>query len=105
MVVRNGGLTRFPDLPEALSAYEAGEAAGEWRVHCHVPVFRSHVGPLGSTQDCLIAALDALREEAFAPHLEVETYTWNVLPEDARQGTKADDIAREIAFVQERLNP
>lgn len=105
VVVRRGGaLRRFDDLPEALAAFRAGDAEGEWRVHCHVPVFLDRMGDLGSTQEDLLAVLDGLREEAFSPHLEVETYTWDVLPEDLRKGSKAADIAAEIAFVRARLS-
>jgi len=35
--------------------------------------------------------------------LEVETYTWDVLPDDVRTGSKSADIAREIAFCRQEL--
>ena len=97
------GLTRFPDLPQALEAFTHGGARGEWRVHCHVPVFLHELGPWSSTQDALVSTLRALRTEAFSPHLEVETYTWDVLPDSLKTGSKADDIARELAFVVKEL--
>ncbi|HEX2137224.1 MAG TPA: metabolite traffic protein EboE [Microvirga sp.] len=99
VVARNGRLDRFVDLPQAFAAFAAGRARGEWRIHCHVPVFLPHLGDLGSTQDALVATLRALRTEAFSPHLEVETYTWDVLPEHLKTASKADDIARELGFV------
>ncbi len=34
-----------------------GGAQGEWRIHCHVPVFLADLGELGSTQDALLATL------------------------------------------------
>lgn len=99
VVVRNGRLKRFVDLPDALAAFRAGTAEGEWRIHCHVPVFLDDLGDLQSTQDTLIPVLRALRDEPMSPHLEVETYTWDVLPERLKTGSKAQDIARELAFV------
>lgn len=102
-VVRGRDLKRFVDLPHALAAFEAGQAAGEWRVHCHVPVFLRRLGEIGSTQDDLLSMLGALKREALSPHLEAETYTWNVLPDPLRTGSKADDIARELAFILEEL--
>ena len=99
VVARNGRLDRFVDLPQAFTAFEAGRARGEWRIHCHVPVFLPHLGDLGSTQDALVATLKALRTEPFSPHLEVETYTWDVLPDRLKTASKADDIARELDFV------
>jgi sugar phosphate isomerase/epimerase len=104
VVVRRGDrLSRYVDLPDAFAAFHRGEARGEWRIHCHVPVFLAHLGALASTQDDLLATLRALRTDNLSPHLEVETYTWDVLPEELKTGSKADDIARELAFVLEEL--
>ena len=103
VVVRNGRLERFVDLPAALTAFRGGAATGEWRIHCHVPVFLSDLQDVRSTQDALIDVLHALRSEPLAPHLEVETYTWDVLPDGLRTGSKAQDIARELAFVKREL--
>lgn len=103
-VVRNGSqLTRFVDLPDAIAAYERGEAEGEWRIHCHVPVFLSDLGTIGSTQADLTKTLADLRDKPRSTHLEVETYTWDVLPQHLRTGSKATEIAREITFCKERL--
>jgi hypothetical protein len=99
----SGRLTRYVDLPDAFAAFREGEAQGEWRIHCHVPVFLADLGALGSTADALIATLNALRAASLSPHLEVETYTWDVLPEELKTGSKADDIARELSFVLEEL--
>jgi hypothetical protein len=104
VVARDGDrLTRHFDLPDAFAAFRDGHARGEWRIHCHVPVFLADLGELGSTQDDLLATLRALRTDNLSPHLEVETYTWDVLPDELKTGSKADDIARELAFVLEEL--
>ncbi len=105
VVVWNGVLQRFVDLPEAVQAFEAGGARGEWRVHCHVPVFLASVGELQSTGETLSSVLRALRDEPLSPHLEVETYTWDVLPEGLRTGSKAQDIVREMKAVMAHLQP
>ena len=77
----------------------------EWRVHCHVPVF--HDAPLldrfGTTQPALLEVLERQRAEGVSAHLEVETYTWDVLPPEVRTGGVDAAIAREIAWVRERL--
>ena len=103
VIVRDGRLTRFIDLPDAFTAFGEGGAQGEWRIHCHVPVFLADLGELASTQDTLLATLRALSAEHLSPHLEVETYTWDVLPQELKTGSKADDIARELAFVLEEF--
>jgi sugar phosphate isomerase/epimerase len=98
-----GGLTRYADLPDAVAAFREGRADGEWRIHCHVPVFLADLGDMGSTHADLGAVLAAMRRGHVSSHLEVETYTWDVLPEKLRTGSKAADIAREISFCAKRL--
>ena len=97
------GLTRHVDLPDAVAAFKAGRADGEWRIHCHVPLFLSDLGEIGSTRADLQATLAALRHKSRSSHLEVETYTWDVLPDHLRTGSKAADIAREISFCVKEL--
>jgi sugar phosphate isomerase/epimerase len=101
---RDGKLTRFLDLPEALSAAAAAEpGAREWRIHFHVPLFRRELGPFLSTQDYLHDVLGLLAREDRSGHLEVETYTWDVLPEEYRREDIVTAVARELQWVMERL--
>jgi hypothetical protein len=87
----------YLDLPEALDA-EAEQAAGaEWRVHFHVPVFESRLGPFSSTQDELTELL--IEAPTLSTHLEVETYTFGVLPAQYRTSTVTEDIARELSWT------
>lgn len=104
VVARGNGLERYLDLPDAFAAFGTGHASGEWRVHCHVPVFLDNLGEIGSTQYDLRAVLAALRREELSPHLEVETYTWDVLPERLKTTSKSADIARELNFVLTELD-
>jgi hypothetical protein len=90
-------------LPEAFAALRRGEAGGEWRVHCHVPVFLDRFEGLSSTQDVLKDTLSLCRERKVSPHLEIETYTWNVLPPALRNGDLSADIAREVRWVRSQL--
>jgi len=100
---RNGSITRHVDLAPAFAALRSGKGGGEWRVHCHVPVFLEVAGKFHSTQPTLKAALACTKSGFVAPHLEVETYTWDVLPPELRQGNRADAIAREMRWVLEEL--
>ncbi|MBA2540729.1 MAG: metabolite traffic protein EboE [Deltaproteobacteria bacterium] len=101
VVARSGSeLVRYVDLPEALAD---ARAADEWRVHFHVPIFREHFGTLGSTQGDLAALLAEHRRMPISTHLEVETYTWDVLPAEFRAEPIVDAVARELAWVIERL--
>jgi sugar phosphate isomerase/epimerase len=101
---RDGRLVRYLDLPEALDAAQRdGAGPREWRIHFHVPLFREELGRFASTQDYLRGVLGLLRQEAHAPHLEVETYTWDVLPEAFRREDIASAVARELGWVLAEL--
>jgi len=97
------GLTRYVDLDEAFASLDGAERAREWRVHFHVPVFRAALGGFATTQDYLKAILARQRAFPVAPHLEVETYTWGVLPDADRHGDLATNIAREIEWARREL--
>jgi len=101
VVARRGdALVRHVDLPDALVD---AAPADEWRIHFHVPIFRAELGRFAGTQPFLEALLAAHRRAPIAPHLEVETYTWDVLPAEHRGEPVDDAIARELAWVLERL--
>lgn len=92
------------DLDEALLT----GLPGPWRVHYHVPLHAAPTPPLTSTVPVLREALAVLLggDEAVCDHLDVETYTWNVLPEAQRPGDAAqlaDGIAAELAFARDEL--
>jgi sugar phosphate isomerase/epimerase len=94
---------RFLDLPEALAAYTRDGGAPEWRVHCHVPVFLAEAGIAATTQPFLAEILALHRAASISPHLEVETYTWDVLPAALRDEDVTVAIARELAWCRDRL--
>jgi sugar phosphate isomerase/epimerase len=76
--------------------------ADAWRVHFHVPVDAERIGPLATTRPELRMALAAVAKLDYAPHLEVETYTWEVMP--GRQGVElAEALAREMIAAREMI--
>ncbi|MFI5844601.1 metabolite traffic protein EboE [Catenuloplanes sp. NPDC051500] len=92
------------DLDEALSTPDDGP----WRVHYHVPLHAEPMPPLRATTDVLRDGLDAVigGTEARCDHLDVETYTWNVLPEERRPSTPGElaaGIAAELAYARDLL--
>ena len=95
------GLRADPDLAPALA--RAGTDGEEWRIHFHVPLFVDDIPPFRSTQPFLKEILALHKAAPISPHLEVETYTWGVLPADLRGATIEEDIARELTWVQEQL--
>ena len=90
-----------PDLTEALiDSPPTGFADADcWRVHFHVPVDAERIGPLATTRPAVIEALNVITKLKYAPHLEVETYTWNVLP-GAVQVNLVDGLARELIATE-----
>jgi len=96
-----GELNHYPDLPQALKSLD-NPAAKEWRIHFHVPVFLAKYGQLESTQEDILEVFEYLKKEKITDHLEVETYTWEVLPNDI-QLEIVDSIVRELQWVQKKL--
>jgi hypothetical protein len=74
----------------------------QWRAHFHVPIFTEEYGLVQSTQSDIIAVLNIQKNKPFTDHLEVETYTWGVLP-DAKKLPINDSIARELNWVKDQL--
>lgn len=103
-VVKTKGATleRFPDLGVALDQLDKPENQ-EIRTHFHVPVFTKEYGQLVSTQKDIVDTLSVWSEKNFTNHLEVETYTWDVLPQNMRTDI-VNSIVRELAWVQETIH-
>lgn len=99
---QDGSVLRFRDLPEAGVCLDDNQVA-EWRAHFHVPVFFEDLGLLKSTQADISSVLELQRERPLTQHLEVETYTWAVLPKSL-QLPLAGSISRELNWVLHKLN-
>jgi len=101
---RDGRTVHRLDLDTELCAAPPAEFrdADEWRIHFHVPVNAERLGPLGTTRDDLKRALTAIAGLEYAPHLEVETYTWGVLP-GATKPDLAAGLAAELTATQSLL--
>ncbi|WP_117214934.1 metabolite traffic protein EboE [Allorhizocola rhizosphaerae] len=100
---RSAGGAAFDDLPEAL----ASRASGPWRVHFHAPLHGTAQPPLSTSTGVLRQGLAALMAGPVCDHLEVETYTWTVLPEAERPADDAGlatGIAAELAFARDQLH-
>ncbi|GAB4083397.1 metabolite traffic protein EboE [Myceligenerans cantabricum] len=102
-----GTVLAADDLPDALGS--TGQAPlpgdGPWRVHFHVPLHHDPEPPLASTTGVLADAVDAVRAAPHGAdaHLDVETYTWSVLPGGA--GDLVEGIAAELRWAEEHLLP
>ncbi len=100
---QDGSYQQYRDLPEALPHIQDAEA-GEWRIHYHVPIFvDSYREGTSTTQDAILEAFEELKKRNYTSMLEVETYTWDVLPEDKRLAL-ADSIERELNWIRSCLS-
>lgn len=93
----SGEVRFFNDLPDALAAHEVPE--GEWRVHFHVPIYVDTIGQLKATQSEIADCLTNLQPAHECNHFEVETYAWNVLPQELQRPELVDGIADELMWV------
>ncbi|MBH8565249.1 metabolite traffic protein EboE [Nostoc sp. CENA67] len=93
----DGTLHHYPDLVTALPYLEQS-LAEEWRTHFHVPIFIRDYQILESTQDDIATVLQLLQTNNACQHLEIETYTWDVLPAEMKIDLLTS-IQREYEWV------
>lgn len=101
VLLQNGKIKRFPDLGPALDwCSQNPDLWSELRTHYHVPLFTEYFGPLSSTQPAVREVITYVKEQIPGTILEVETYTWGILP-IALQIPIQQSIARELNWVQD----
>ena len=101
-LLQNGTIKQYNDLPDALADADNMHVK-EWRAHFHVPLFVKDYGVLQSTQEDIVDVLTIQQQQPFSAHLEIETYTWEVLPDDLKLPLQ-QSIIREIEWVVSLLN-
>ena len=102
---RNGKLTRFLNLEDAFAAFEKDPTGHrEWRTHYHVPVFLESLGDhFKTTRFAIAEALAFHKANPLSSQLEIETYTWDVLPAHLKTGDIVDYVTLELEWVQSQL--
>lgn len=96
-----GQIGSYRDLDQALEILHQTDQE-EWRIHFHVPVFLSDYGKVSSTQSDILEVLSIVKNENVSDHLEVETYTWDVLPKGMNIDIQSS-IIRELQWVSDNL--
>lgn len=103
---RDGELRRFLNLRDAIDAWRSSpRGKREWRTHIHVPVFLDDLGAFRTTRSGIEAALAVHAATPLSDHLEIETYTWDVLPAHLKTGDITEYVSREIEWVRDALTP
>ena len=101
---RGDHLEHYLNLEDAFKGWQADKTPRQWRTHFHVPVFLEDFGPLHSTQFALSQSLAMHKRTPLSRHLEIETYTWDVLPDQYKTGDIVDYVCRELDWVRGQLS-
>jgi sugar phosphate isomerase/epimerase len=102
---RDGQITRYLNMEDAFAAWDRDPGPREWRTHFHVPVFLSDLGATQTTRYAIEEALALHRADPQSRQLEIETYTWDVLPDEFKTGDIVDYVSRELEWVRSELIP
>ena len=97
----DGSVTGWTDLPD-LAANPPAPDVEELRCHFHVPLFWEGAAPLASTRDALDHEFLSAIQRGATQHLEIETYTFDVLPDAVRPKSVADCMAQETNWFLEQ---
>ncbi|MGA7325410.1 MAG: metabolite traffic protein EboE [Rhodomicrobium sp.] len=100
---KNGKLTRYLNLEDAFAAWDKEPSPREWRIHFHVPVFLDELGEFRTTRFAIEDALRFHKANPLSRQLEIETYTWDVLPDYLKTGDIVDYVCRELEWVRGQL--
>jgi hypothetical protein len=100
---KDGQYKMFLNLEDAFDAWKKEQTAREWRTHIHVPVFLDDLGPFRTTRFAIEDALRFHKANPVSRQLEIETYTWDVLPAHLKTGDIVDYVCKELEWVQGQL--
>lgn len=100
---KDGRFTKFLNLEDAFDAWRSNPGPREWRTHIHVPVFLDDLGAFRTTRFAIEDALKFHKATPLSRQLEIETYTWDVLPDDLKTGDIVEDVCRELEWVRGQL--
>ncbi len=102
VIARNGSaLTRYRDLDVALAQAPADDE--EWRIHFHIPLHCPTSALFDNTSDHLLGVLGLLQQDpTLCSHLEMETYTWEVMPAELKNRSVVDQLVGEYDWCLAR---
>ena len=101
---KDGRYHMYLNLEDAFVAWKKEQSAREWRTHIHVPVFLDDLGPFRTTRFAIEDALKFHKANPVSRQLEIETYTWDVLPASLKTGNIVDYVCKELEWVTGQLS-
>src|SRR5262249_53192967 len=96
----------FKDLTLALDspAAFADPQNTEWRIHFHIPLHSPATDWYDNTTDHVLGVMDMLKANpSLCSHLEMETYTWEVLPAALKNRSVVEQLAAEYEWTLKQL--
>ena len=97
-------LTRYRDLDVALNSQPSTLNSPEWRIHFHIPLHCAPTPLFSTTSDHLLGVMDALAADpTLCSHIEMETYTWEVMPPEMKNRSVVDQLVAEYEWTLNAL--
>jgi len=102
----DGAMTRYKDLDASLNPKSEirNPKSEEWRIHFHIPLHSKPTSLFDTTADHLLGVMDILKTDpSLCSHIEMETYTWEVLPPELKNRSVVDQLVAEYQWTLARL--
>ncbi len=102
----DGSINRYKDLDAALSQPSTAnhQPPLEWRIHFHIPLHGKPTPLFDNTSDHLLGVMDVLKENpSLCSHIEMETYTWEVLPPELKNRSVVDQLVAEYEWTLRQM--
>ena len=99
---KDGKLTKFLNVDDAIAVFEKEPGPREWRTHIHVPVFLDDLGQFRTTRFAMRRLAFPQAKAAIAPSRGRDD-TWDVLPDNLKMGDIVDNVCRELEWVRGQL--
>jgi len=99
-------LQRYRDLDVALTQNSNLQTSDypEWRIHFHIPLHSRATPIFNNTADHILGLLQVLKANpGLCSHLEMETYTWEVMPPEMKNRSVVDQLVAEYDWTLQRL--
>ncbi len=99
---KDGSVSRYSDLPEAM---DKADRNPPWLIHFHIPVFSGKLsGGLLTAKNELEEVLRIIKSNPeVCENLEIETYTFSVLPENMRKAGVLKTIKKEYEYINRKV--
>jgi hypothetical protein len=102
----DGAIKRYRDLDAALALHNQLPPwlNDEWRIHFHIPLHSLPTMLFDNTADHLLGVLDLLEANPkLCSHMEMETYTWEVMPPEMKNRNVVDQLVAEYEWTLKQL--